>query len=262
MKMIEALYGAEMKIPRLWLCLIQKMTLTTSQTSHSITTIQRMRFLALSTRSTWVLRKMWTTPSRMSLQKRQLPATKRSTCALRDMWKTPFWRNLQKTPLPPMKRSTWVLRKIWMTPSGWVCEEHNYHSQEHMGTTKDVDNTIPDVCVKNTTTIHEEEVWVLRKMCTTSARMSIRKRSHTKFRTRNPAAPRKYMKILLSTASHVSVNNEVGNSRGVPPVWGGEPSDVVLLASDDEVPLSSMQKGVKLMKEMISSQCITSTRKY
>ena len=38
----------------------------------------------------------------------------------------------------------------------------------------------------------------------------------------------------------VGINNKVGNSREVPPVRGGEPSDVVLLASDDEVPLSSL----------------------
>ena len=172
------------------------------------------------------------------------------------------------------------------------------HEEEHMCTKKDVDNTILEESTKNTTTTHEEEhmgtakdmddtirmsvwktpgwvwktqlppmsTWVLRKMCTTSARMSIRKsplppmkRSHTKCRTRNPTAPRRYMKILLSTTSHVGVNNEVGNSRGVPPFQG---DDVVLLASDDEVPLSTMQKGVKSMKEMISSRSITSTRKY
>ena len=46
--------------------------------------------------------------------------------------------------------------------------------------------------------------------------------------------------FLGDCASHVGLNNEVGNSKGVPPVRGGEPSDVVLLASDDEVPLSSM----------------------
>ena len=46
--------------------------------------------------------------------------------------------------------------------------------------------------------------------------------------------------FLDDCASHVGIKNKVGNSREVPLIRGGEPSDVVLLASDDEVPLSSM----------------------
>ena len=46
------------------------------------------------------------------------------------------------------------------------------HKEEHMCTKKDVDNTILDEFAKNTATTHEKNTWVLQKIWMTPSRMS------------------------------------------------------------------------------------------